>query len=304
MPDEHSGEKNTPLRQFSRLMEQGDQLAKTEQWNEARAAFEAALQLKPGDGQASEKLKLCERHLKPDLTGFEIADKQLDPATGLARRVRVAGFGIPMVLVPGGEFDMGSERFAGSKPVHTVRIRPFYLGEFEITQAEWKSLMGSNPSTHQGEKFPEAEKMPVERVSWEDAVAFVGKLNEKVPGGGFRLPTEAEWEFAARTAGAIPEPAGPGQSSPRPVGKGRRDNLGLYDMLGNVWEWCSSLGSPYPFDAADGRESAGPGVRILRGGGFGDPADLLDPTLRHTERPNRRLRWNGLRLARSVPDSH
>jgi iron(II)-dependent oxidoreductase len=78
----------------------------------------------------------------------------------------------------------------------------------------------------------------------------------------------------------------------------------LYDMLGNVCEWCSSLHRPYPFDAADGRESPdGSGLRILRGGGFADPLDLLNPALRHAERPNRRLRWNGLRLARDVPEA-
>jgi len=209
-----------------------------------------------------------------------------------------------MILVPGGEFEMGSERFAGSKPVHTVRTGPFYLGEFELTQAEWKSVMGSNPSAHQGEKFPDADRMPVEQVSWEDAKAFLKKLNARVEGSGFRLPTEAEWEHAARAGGAVPEtePAAPGRQSPHPARRGRADSLGLYDILGNVWEWCSSLSRPYPFDATDGRESAtAPGLRVLRGGGFADPADLLDPTLRHAERTGRRLRWNGMRLARDVP---
>jgi formylglycine-generating enzyme required for sulfatase activity len=298
-----AGQGEARLQEFSRLMEQGEKLAQAEQWDQARAAFQAALQQKPGDGRAGEKVKLCERRLKPDLAGFEIVEKQFDSGTGLVRKVRVAGFGIPMVLVPGGGFEMGSERYERSNPVHTVRIRPLYLGESEITQAEWTSVMGSNPSACQGEKFPGAAGMPVEQVSWEDAQAFLKRLNEKVAGGGFRLPTEAEWEFAARTGGAEPEPAAPGQKSPRPAGQGRRNSLGLHDMLGNVWEWCSSLDRPYPFDATDGRESPdAPGMRILRGGGFADPADLLDPALRHAERPNRRMRFNGLRLARDVPE--
>jgi formylglycine-generating enzyme required for sulfatase activity len=296
-------ERETRWQQFSHFLDEGEKLARAEQWDKARSAFQAALQQKPGDSEASAELKLCERRLKPDLPGFEVVEKQFDPVTGLARKVRVAGLGMAMALVPGGEFEMGSQRFPGSQPVHTVRTRPFYLGEFEVTQAEWKSVMGANPSAHQGEKFPDAGRMPVERVSWEDAQAFLKKLNEKVDGGGFRLPTEAEWEHAARTGGAQPEPAAPDQKSPRPVGQGRADRLGLHDMLGNVWEWCSSLSRPYPFDATDGRESANePGLRILRGGGFGDPTDLLDPTLRHAERPARRLRWNGLRVARDVPD--
>jgi formylglycine-generating enzyme required for sulfatase activity len=302
-PGERRGAGEMRRQEYSRLMEQGEKLVNAEQWDKARAAFQAALEQKPGDSQARDRAKLCERRLKPDLPGFEIAEKRFDPGTGLPRKVRVAGLAIPMVLVPGGGFEMGSERYAGSKPVHTVRIRPLYLGEFEITQAEWKSVMGSNPSAHQGGPFRDANRMPVEQVSWDDAQVFLKKLNEKVQGAGFRLPTEAEWEYAARAAGSEPEPAVEGQKAPRPVGKGRPNSLGLRDMLGNVWEWCSSLSRPYPFDATDGRESVdGTGLRILRGGGFADPADLLDPALRHAERPHRRMRANGLRLARDVPD--
>jgi len=205
-----------------------------------------------------------------------------------------------MVLAAGGEFEMGSDRYEAARPVHTVSVRPFYLGEFEITQAEWLAVMGANPSAHQGDAYPDAARMPVEEVSWEDAQAFVRALNEKVPGGGFRLPTEAEWEFAARKGGA--EPVTSVAQSPHAVDRNRADGLGLHDMLGNVWEWCSSLSRPYPFDPADGRESAdGSSLRILRGGGYADPVDLLDPAFRHAERPTRRLPYNGLRLARDVP---
>jgi len=285
-------------------MDEGDRLIQDGQWNKAQAAFRDALQQKPGDAGASEKLRLCERRSRPGLTGFEIVDTATDAGTGLPLKVQVSGFRIPMVLVPGGEFEMGSEKYASFKPVHTVRVGTFYLGAFEITQAQWTPLMGSNPSAFQGEKFPEAGDMPVEQVSWSEAQAFVRMLNERVPGGGFRLPTEAEWEFAARSGGAVNEPAAPRPISPRPVGKGKPNKLSLYDMLGNVWQWCSSLGRPYPFDATDGRESmTAAGLRILRGGGFADPPDLLDPAFRHTERPDRRLQYNGLRLARDVPEA-
>jgi len=198
-------------------------------------------------------------------------------------------------------------------------------------------VMGSNPSIHQGPEFADRERMPVENVSWDECQAFVRTLHERLPGGGFRLPTEAEWEYACRAAS--PRPGVVGQASsltmdlttlvrfawfrdnsarktdagavsqqadtwaPRPVGTKQPNGWGVYDMQGNVSEWCSTLYRPYLYDPKDGRESlTAPGLRVLRGGGFADSAESLDPAARHAERPQRRYRWNGLRLARSVPN--
>ena len=254
----------------SRIAE-GERLMKATQWRKAGAEFRAALASRPGDRRAANDLKICERRLNPTLTGFDIVGTDIDAGTGLPRHVRAAGAGIEMILVPGGERDIGSDRFPVSKPVHTVRVDDFYLGRFEVTRAEWSALMGTPLSGD--------SRQPAGGISWEDAQAFVRKLNEHVPGGGFRLPTEAEWEFAARAAGS-----------------------GLENMLGGVWEWCSSLYAPYPYQPADGRENpAAPGLRVLRGGGFADTPDLLDPAMRHGERPPQRIRWNGVRIARGVP---
>jgi formylglycine-generating enzyme required for sulfatase activity len=207
-----------------------------------------------------------------------------------------------------------------------VAVEAFYLGKYELTQSQWQTLMGTNPSVHQGKEFADAEKMPVEHVSWQDCQALLRPLNERVPGAGFRLPTEAEWEYACR-AGSRPPPEGsalgqfawfransvrqprgenpsqdPNAWSPRPVGTKKPNPWGLYDMQGNVAEWCSSLYRPYLYDAKDGRESPdGPGLRVVRGGSYADSAEELDPALRHGERPQRRFRWNGVRIARSVP---
>ena len=289
----------------ARYVAEGDRLAALGQWETARRAFTAALVEQPDNRTASDRVRLCDRHLGATLPGFEVSGTDLDTATGLPRKVRIAKLGIAMVLVSGGDVELGSDRFAATRPVHTVSVAPFYLGQFEVTQAEWKSLMSTNPSAQQG------DRMPVEQISWEDAQAFIEKLNERVSGGRFRLPTETEWEFAARAGNAVEADAlanvalfGRSHSAAGPlaVGSKQPNKLGLFDMQGNVWEWCSSLYAPYPYDASDGRESPdGAGLRVLRGGGFADSADLLDPANRHGERPGRRLRWNGMRIARNIP---
>lgn len=308
--DERVQQLGLKLQASARHVAEGERLVKAEQWEKAQREFQAALQDQPDNQVAAERLKVCDRRLQPGMPGFEIVNKDRDSRTGLPVDVRVPNLDIALVLVPGGAMDIGSDVIAGARPVHTVRIDPFYLGKFEVTQGEWKALMGSNPSARQDENLTNGDRMPVNQVSWEDAQAFVRKLNERVAGGGFRLPTEAEWEFAARAGDPVP-PAelarvawfnAPGQApAPIPVGSKQPNKLGLFDMQGNVWEWCSSLYLPYPYNSADGRESlTAPGLRVLRGGGFADTADYLDPGFRHGGRPEQRLPWNGMRIARSV----
>ena len=341
--------------QYRIQMAEGDRCVSQQDWDAAQSAFRAALKWIPGNHRARMLLMMCSRRLEPNLPGFNGGGERIDDRTGLPREVSVAGLDIDMLLVSPGEFDMGSDDLADSRPVHTVRLDPFYLGRYEVTQVEWNSVMGTNPSAHQGKDFPNAQRMPVERVSWNDCQTFLRRLNQRVPGGGFRLPTEAEWEYACRAATSgwrLDRPvsargtrkilrqqssnssrAAPGQPAeealsqdawcrdnslrqptpgkpflrvdayaPRPVGTRRPNAWGFHDMQGNVCEWCSSLWQPYLYDATDGRESLTTnGKRILRGGGFADSVRSLDAALRHPERPHRRLRWNGLRLARSVP---
>ena len=287
-------------------------------WKDAKAVFEAALELRPGDAGTLARIRFCERRITPRIPGFEVVGDGFDPVSGLASRVRVAGHSIEMRLVPAGEFDLGDEAIADSQPVHTVTVGAFYLGVHEVTQDQWTAVMGANPSEHVGPDHP------VERISWDDAQEFISKLNAGVAGGEFRLPTEAEWEYAARAGEQPPEVSElPSRAwfrenaaaerapeddfrriehfSTHPVGQKDPNRWGLFDMQGNVWEWTSSLFRPYFYDPGDGRESpTGAGNRVLRGGGYSDPAFLLHPALRHSERPTRRYRWNGFRLARSV----
>jgi formylglycine-generating enzyme required for sulfatase activity len=306
--------------QFQGKMKEGSDLAERSNWSAAQRDFRAALELMPGNPQATAKLELCERRLHPAVPGFDVVGNGFDAESGLPKEVKISALGVPMLLVPAGQCDIGSDTLANAQPVNTVRVGAFYLGKYEFTQAQWKALMGSNPSLHQG------DNLPVEGVSWLACQTLIRKLNERVPGGGFRLPTEAEWEYACR-AGSNPPPADElarfawfrlnsvqvsgatpalveiDAFAPRPVGTKEPNAWGLYDMYGNVWEWCSSLFKPYPYDAADGRESlTAEGLRVLRGGGFADYAEELDPAVRHGERPGREHRWNGLRLARSAPN--
>jgi formylglycine-generating enzyme required for sulfatase activity len=304
--------------EVARRLAAGDRLAASANWKGALAEFNAALRADPDNRRAKLRARMCERRLNPSFAGFEVLSAAgFDPESGLPRRVTVAGLGIEMVLIPAGEIDIGSESLTASKPVHTVRVSPFYLGAREVTQAEWSKVASENPSLHRG------DVLPVNNVSWHDAQKWIGGLNSRVAGAGFRLPTEAEWEYAARSnalRGSLGElawfrenslrnglPAQPFYESdayaPRPAGSKKPTSPGLFDLRGNVWEWCSSLFRPYPYDEGDGREApSDPGLRVLRGGGYADgPADL-DPALRHSERPDRRQPWNGFRLARSAPE--
>ena len=159
---------------------------------------------------------------------------------------------IEMVFVKGGTFMMGatpeqgSDAGDGEKPVHSVTVSDFYIGKYEVTQAQWKAVMGKNPSHYKG------ENRPVERVSWYDIQKFIEKLNAKT-GKRYRLPTEAEWEYAARGGnqskgykysgsndiGSVAWYTNNSGDRTHPVGQKQPNELGLYDMTGNVWEWCS-----------------------------------------------------------------
>jgi formylglycine-generating enzyme required for sulfatase activity len=189
------------------------------------------------------------------------------------------GVNLEAVLIPAGEFMMGSPGEVkdglgtDERPQHRVKItRPFYLGKFEVTQGQWKSLMGDNPS-----KFTGNDDLPVEAVSWEDAQGFCQRLS-KLTGRRVRLPTEEEWEYACR-AGTTDKYGGTdsekelagcaafGVDRTQPVGRKKPNAWGLYDMLGNVWEWCQDWYGPY--SAGEQTNPAGPSagqVRVLRGG--------------------------------------
>ena len=201
--------------------------------------------------------------------------------------------GMKLVLIPKGTFTMGSPieekgRF-GHEEQHEVTIsQDYYLGVTEVTQAQYEKMMGKNPSYFQGAKVGNANTaLPVENVSWDDAVEFCKKLSdlpeEKKAGRVYRLPTEAEWEYACRSGSKSAYSFGESSKSlgdyawfdensngqTHPVGQKKPNAWGLYDMLGCVWEWCSDWYDEYPKGAVS--DPTGPikgSVRVRRGGSW------------------------------------
>jgi eukaryotic-like serine/threonine-protein kinase len=234
--------------------------------------------------------------------------------------------GMTFVRIEPGKFVMGSTKGSDEKPPHTVKItRPYSLGAHEVTQRHYQAVMGVNPS-----RFKGSDGLPVEQVSWLDAVTFCNKFSEKegrapcyringeevtvVEGDGYRLPTEAEWEYACRAGSTIRYPFGDNEaelgeyawfsgnstSQTHPVGQKRPNRWGLYDMLGNVWEWCQDgydAGYYATSPPVDPPGPSGATSRVFRGGGWNSPPADCRPACRNRGAPVNRSTDLGFRLA-------
>jgi len=248
----------------------------------------------------------------------------LHPAKAQAPKEITNSIGMKLVLIPKGTFMMGSpESEEGRKEnetQHEVTIsEDYYLGVYEVTQAQYEKVMGKNPSSFQGAKVGnENADLPVENVSWDDTVEFCKKLSdlpeEKKAGRVYRLPTEAEWEYACRAGGVTAYSFGESSESlgdyawfdensngqTHPVGQKKPNAWGLYDMLGNVWEWCSDWYDEYPKGAVS--DPTGPikgSFRVLRGGGWDGGAALCRSAYRFRGVPSVRFNFLGFRVALS-----
>jgi formylglycine-generating enzyme required for sulfatase activity len=222
---------------------------------------------------------------------------------------------IEMVLVKGGSFTMGCTDEQGSnycngeeKPAHQVTLSDFYIGKYEVTQVQWKAIMGSNPSHFSG-----CENCPVEDVSWNDVQAFIKKLNAKT-GLNYRLPTEAEWEYAARGglqskgykysgSNNVDEAAwydGNSGGKTHAVGTKQANELGIYDMSGNVWEWCSDWYGTYSSETQTNPNSEKEvPYRVIRGGSWSYYVRCMRVSYRNYYTPSDSSISLGFRLVRS-----
>ena len=224
-------------------------------------------------------------------------------------RVPVGPAGMEFVWVPPGEFRMGSTSAGAGRnerPLTQVRISEgFWLGKYEVTQVEWEAVMGSDPS-----RFGNCGgDCPVERVSWEDVQGFLGRLNAREGREVYRLPREAEWEYAARagTTGdwygdlsAIAWYTGNSEGRTHPVGLKLPNGWGLYDMLGNVWEWVGDWYGGYPGGRVT--DPGGPGSgsnRVHRGGSWSSSEGYARASDRNYSDPGSRFLYLGFRLLRT-----
>ena len=281
-------------------------------------SFIASVWLYSSKDHRNEDQMYAESHLsKPGMTGVS-EDRQVD--SGYLGDDRLDGFNSNkhqqlikrlagrMIFIADGGFDMGSKNGSFYEvPVHRVYIKSFELGEYEVTQQQWREIMGSNPSYNKN-----CDDCPVEKVSWNDVQDYIKKLN-KLTGRNYRLPTETEWEYACRNGGQSQQYCGGSKRtklswnkensnrSTHPVGEKSPNSLGLYDMTGNVWEWLQDCWNE-SYDGAPVNEEAWQTgdceQRLLRGGSWDDdePYDLRS-TYRNSSDVDKRYFTFGFRLA-------
>lgn len=247
------------------------------------------IQIEKDQKSAAEKKKLQEEIIEKDRIHKQKSQKLTEAIiTGLNKKKispPIQSIVDNMVAVKGGTFQMGDAEIA--PPVHDVTLSDFQISKYQVTQEQWRAVMGSDPLNL---GFKGCDQCPVERVSWNDIQDFIKKLNN-LTGKNFRLPTEAEWEFAARGgskskgyqyagSNTLNDVAWYGKNSDKkthPVGQKRPNELDLYDMSGNVWEWCSDRFDKnyYKNSPTNNPKGAWAGIlRVLRGGSWNNDSGI------------------------------
>jgi len=212
---------------------------------------------------------------------------------------------VELVQIPGGSFLMGSpegEGYDDEKPQHLVNVPSFLMGKYPVTQAQYEAVMGENPSCFKG------ANLPVEMVSWNDAIEFCERLSQ-LTGASYRLPTEAEWEYACRAGTTTnysfgeeltQEDANFDSDRTSPVGTYPPNSLGLHDTHGNVWEWCLDVWHDdyegAPTDGSAWMEEGALSYRLLRGGSWGTDPWYCRSACRNLNNPAYRYNYLGFRV--------
>ena len=296
------------------------------------ASFSAGVEYQRGDVNQDGDVDIADVSSLIDyLLNGSWPDEPVTPEEPQTETFTVNGVSFTMVTVEGGTFTMGasdddSEADDNEKPAHLVTLSSYCIGQAEVTQALWVAVMGSNPSNFKGNL-----QRPVEKVSWNDCQTFITQLNQ-LTGKTFRLPSEAEWEFAARggnlsqgykyagsntlsdVAWFQDNSSALGSSSPdygtHSVGTKAPNELGLYDMSGNVWEWCLDWYGSYSSDAQTNPSGPASGSGyVARGGGWRCPSGNCRVSHREGAYATYTDNHLGLRLALDpdntlMPDNH
>ncbi|MGD9213027.1 MAG: SUMF1/EgtB/PvdO family nonheme iron enzyme, partial [Desulfobacteraceae bacterium] len=259
-------------------------------------------------------------HKEKKQTFYKEISKEISPSGGDIWQEPLTG--MHMIWVPPGSFQMGSplsekDREEDEGPLHSVTLDGFWLGQYPVTQGQWQKIMESNPS-----RFKSGDNYPVEYVSWKDTQQYIKKINQLVDGRyRFHLPTEAQWEYACRSGTSTPFYFGENLTTDQanynghfpygdasegvyrekttPVGTFPANNFGIYDMHGNVWEWCQDLyAGEYPSGNLTNPKGPSSGVsRVLRGGCWNDGAWICRSAYRNLSTPGSRHSYTGFRLA-------
>ena len=282
------------------------------------ASFTAGTQYPRGDVDQNGQVDIADVTTLIDylLTGTW-GDEPVNPEEPQSETFTVNGVTFTMVAVEGGTFTMGasdddSDAYNGEKPAHDVTLSSYCIGQTEVTQELWQAVMGSNPSYFSSTNgYATNLQRPVECVSWNDCQTFISKLNQ-LTGKTFRLPTEAEWEFAARGGklsqgykysgsniiGDVAWYSDHSSDKTHSVATKLPNELGLYDMSGNVWEWCQDWYGSYSSDAQTNPTGPSTGsIRVIRGGSWSFYAGGCRVSYRYCAAPAITQSGLGLRLA-------
>jgi len=325
-----TGQQNHQVRtEIGKLYLTKQNVTKAESWfikaavaNYPPAQYQLGLLYQKGEGVEKNDAKSQELLKQAEQSGYvhPIEEKPLKvisppKISEFLKNTFTNSIGMEFVLIPAGSFQMGDDngKYDDEEPAHNVKIeKAFYLGKFEITQKQYQTIMGNNPSRFKG------ENRPVERVSWDDAQAFIKKLNEKEGGTKYRLPTEAEWEYAARANTQTKWSFGDNESDmkdyawygyefawygyefsvneTREVGQKKPNGFGLFDMHGNVWEWTCSDYKNYSENNHLECSSKNNAHKSLRGGSWVDDADDCRSASRGNHSPDFRNNNDGFRV--------